>query len=233
MRFDDLSDKAWRVFTYALMWGAENGTDGFIPDRYVQRLHPDGRDADVEAALINAGVWKQHTINGTLGLQLLGWDDVLGQSTAAQVETYKANGRKRAKTQRERDRVKLANAVGFISPSPSGSTAAASSEVTRDVTSDVTRYASGDGTRDATRDVRPHVGKGEGEGKGSGDGMNSDEPASLTDAAPRDTDPAEDPGVKARDADPESEPLAPQHERPSGAGFVKTGNRVKMLPRTA
>lgn len=141
MKFDMLSDKAWRVFTSALMWSTQNGTDGFIPDRYHKMLHPDGADLHAEQEVTLAGLWeKTRDDAGNKGYQLIDWDGALGQSTAVQVETYKENGRKRARAYREREQKKLAKAVGFSdSPVPP-------------VTGDV------------TRDVREYVGKGKGKG---------------------------------------------------------------------
>lgn len=135
LKFNELSGDAWRVFTSALMWSAESGTDGRVPMRYVRLLHPDGDKPDAAAELVTAGIWNRTAD----GYQLVDWDGALGQSTAAQVETYKAHARKRSRDFRERERVKLAKSV------------------TRDATDDV------------TRDVREHVGKGEGEGSGYGE----------------------------------------------------------------
>jgi len=147
LQFDGLSDTAWRVFTGALMWSAENGTDGLIPKRYLKMLHPDGEQPAAFEEIVRAKLW---TARGD-GFQCTDWDGSLGQSSAEQVETYKANARKRSKDYRERERKKLARSAGF-SPSPETQ----APPVTRDVVSDV------------TRDVREHVGKGEGTGKGSG-----------------------------------------------------------------
>jgi hypothetical protein len=142
MRFDDLSDTAWRVFTSALMWSVENGTDGTIPTRYLRRLHPNGEQPVAFEQLAVADLWAATAD----GFELTDWDGALGQSTASQVATYKANGMKRARDYRERERSKLAKALGMTGPS-----------FTEGV------------TRDVTRDVRPHVGKGKGEGNGNGD----------------------------------------------------------------
>ncbi|TQO20323.1 hypothetical protein FB472_1954 [Rhodoglobus vestalii] len=143
MRFDALSDESWRVFTGALMWSAENGTDGVIPKRYLRMLHPDGEQPAAFNEMEVAGLWAATND----GYHLDDWDGALGQSTASQVATYKANGLKRARDYRERERSKLAKALGMSEPT-----------FTENV------------TRDVTRDVRPHVGKGKGEGKGKGSG---------------------------------------------------------------
>jgi hypothetical protein len=163
MKFDALSDKAWRMFTGALMWSAENGTDGFIPDRYSKRLHPDGSDIHAEKELMDAGLWsKTRDADGNKGLQLDDWDGALGQSLALQVETYKANARGRSKRYREKERAKLARVVGFIEGPDTG-----------------------DATSDVTRDVREHVGKGKGKGKGDVDDEGSvDEQTGEVSSAP-------------------------------------------------
>ena len=148
LRYDDLSDAAWRVFTGALMWSAENGTNGLVPDRYMKMLHPDGTKPEASLELLNGGFWSK----SAAGYQLTDWDGQLGQSSAEQVETYKANARNRQRSYREKERLKMARVVGFTDSSG----APAGSGVTRDITSDV------------TSDVRTHVGKGTGEGKGSG-----------------------------------------------------------------
>jgi hypothetical protein len=140
--FDDLSDTAWRVFTCAIMWAAENGTNGLIPTRYLKMLHPDGEKEQANVEIVSADLWSR-TENG---YQLTDWDGALGQSTAQQVETYKANARKRARDYRERERSKQARALGLAAPESS--------------------FVGGDDTRDVTRDVREYVGKGKGEGSG-------------------------------------------------------------------
>jgi hypothetical protein len=93
---DSLSDASWRVFSYALMWSAENGTDGFIPTRYLKRLHPDGEQPEAFEQLAHQGLW----VRGDAGYQLKDWDTSLGQSTREQVETYRAKGRERTRKYR-------------------------------------------------------------------------------------------------------------------------------------
>ena len=138
LRFDALSDAAWRVFSGALMWCNGSGTDGVIPNRYVPRLHPDGEQPEAFAELEKAGLWER-TEDGYVMDE---WDGALGQSTSAQVETYRANARQRQAKYREKERQKLARSLGL---SDEG--------VTSDVTDDVTR----------------HVGKAEArQGEGSG-----------------------------------------------------------------
>ena len=141
IKFDGLSDVAWRAFTGALMWSAENGTDGHIPQRYLKRLHPDGERPAAFDELVSNGIWERSAD----GFMLVDWDGAMGQSSALQVETYKANWRKRQSAFREKTRRNLAVSIGFEPDSPT--------PATRDVTSSVTR----------------DVGKGKGEGKGSRD----------------------------------------------------------------
>lgn len=101
--FDDLTDKAWRVFTYSLMHGAEQGTDGRISARALRLLHPEGVDAGVVQELVTAGLWE---VSGT-GWMVVDWTKT--QSTAEQVEHYRARSRtkkakQRAAAKQERDR---------------------------------------------------------------------------------------------------------------------------------
>lgn len=98
LRFDDLSDVAWRVFTGALMWSNEHGTDGFIPTRYVSRLHPDGHQPNAVQELVSREFWEPTET----GYQLLGWVGVLGQSTAETVEGYRAMARNRMRNHRRK-----------------------------------------------------------------------------------------------------------------------------------
>jgi hypothetical protein len=144
IKFDNLTDTAWRMFTLGLMWSAEQGTDGHIPARYLRTLHPDGEQPHAIQQIAQAGFWEIITD----GVQFIDWDGRLGQSTSLQVETNKANARERQRAFRERERMKLAKAVNFQS-APSESDAGMR-DVTRDVTSSVTH----------------DVGKGKGEGSG-------------------------------------------------------------------
>lgn len=141
MRYEQLSDAAWRVFTSALMFSAQNGTDGYIPFPFFHKLHPYGAKPDALAELESASIWSKTDD----GYQLHSWDGELGQSTAAQVETYKENARTRQRKFREKERQKLEKANSRDT-------------VTRDVTRDV--------TGPVTRDVGEGIGEGERTGKG-------------------------------------------------------------------
>lgn len=107
-RFDLLSDEAWRVFTGALMWSARNGTDGWIPERYLRALHPDGEKRAAFAEICEAGVWRKEARADGAGYQLIGWADGLGQSTAEQVERYREKARLRQRRKRAKDRAEEA-----------------------------------------------------------------------------------------------------------------------------
>ena len=146
MKFDDLSDTAWRVFTGGLMWSAEQGTDGFIPRRYFKALHPAGEIPSAVKELEAAEVW---TLTEK-GAQFIDWAGVLGQSTSEQVEAYKANSRERQRRYRERQHQKLIKNVDKSS---------ASSNVVKSISD------TGDVTSDMTGDVGKGIGEGEGLGK--------------------------------------------------------------------
>lgn len=140
--FDELDDMTWRVFTRALMWCAEQGTDGFVPRRYLVQLHPDGEQPASFDVLVQAGLWER-TPNG---YQLIDWDGELGQSTAEQVATQRANARERQRKYRQRELEKK------------------QAETARSITKRLGEDpAMGNATSDVTRDV----GKGIGEGEGS------------------------------------------------------------------
>ena len=146
MRFDLLTDKSWRVFSYALMWSAENGTNGFIPERYRKLLHADGYDSEVDAELAAANLWsKARGMDGLKGYQLTDWDGVLGQSTSLQVETYKASARNRQRKYREKERAKLERVTFTEAP--------VTSDVTRDVMGEMTSDV-GKGEEQRHRDTR-------------------------------------------------------------------------------
>jgi hypothetical protein len=95
-RFDDLSNDAWRLFTLAMMWSNEQGTDGHVPTRYARILHPD-IDIAVAAELAAAGLVEQTDD----GIQLVGWDSDLGQSSAEYVSRKREEARLRMRNVRQ------------------------------------------------------------------------------------------------------------------------------------
>lgn len=96
-----LSDRAWRVFTGALMWCAEQGTDGAVGDGHLRFFSEVTATATYDE-IESAGLWRR--VDG--GYQFMGWDSTLGQSTAATVETYRSRARDRARRYRETQRAR-------------------------------------------------------------------------------------------------------------------------------
>jgi hypothetical protein len=133
MRFDDLSDTAWRVFTGALMWCNRHGTDGALPTRYLKTLHPDGVQPAANEELEHHQLWSRTET----GYKLAEWGGKLGQSTADEVEAYKASNRERQRKFRDRERAKKA------------------AHLPRDVTRYVTDDVTGDVGKDRLGKDRP------------------------------------------------------------------------------
>jgi len=137
MKFDGLSDAAWRVFTNGLIWCNKNGTDGFVPNRYLKHLHPDGEQPAAYRELEDESIWKL----GELGAFYADWAGVLGQSTAEEVAAYKANAANRSRKYRAELKTRLENK---------------NARVTRDATRD--------DTRDVREHVGKGKGVGQGDG---------------------------------------------------------------------
>lgn len=102
-RFDDLSDRAWRVFTGGLMWANRQGTNGAIPQRYLVGLHPDGAGDTEMFELERAGIWE----TTASGKKFIEWEKQLGQSSAETVEHRKAVNRDKAARARAAIKAKL------------------------------------------------------------------------------------------------------------------------------
>lgn len=120
--FFELSDRAWRLFTGALMWSNEQGTDGRIRRLYFDRLLPSGPAPQEEAELLGAGLLL---VDGD-DLVVPNWDSEMGQSTAAAVEERRrqfreASAKYRAsrtrKSPRDMDDVNVDDNVG-VGPGP-------------------------------------------------------------------------------------------------------------------
>lgn len=114
-RFIEMDVDAWCVFTKAIAWSNEAGTDGFIKWRYLSLLHPAGDHPSANAELVELGLWAKTPT----GYQLLDWDKPahqggLGQSTAEQVRTAKDVNRKRQQRFRERKAAEQAAATGDV-----------------------------------------------------------------------------------------------------------------------
>lgn len=100
IRFDNLSDRAFRILAGALMWCNGQGTDGAVPTRYTKYLHPDGDDQDAFDELEASGLWSRVED----GYLLAGWTDDLHQSTAEEIQRYRDASRRRQQAYRDRQR---------------------------------------------------------------------------------------------------------------------------------
>lgn len=99
-----LSDRLWRVHTGALMWSAEEGTDGLIPRRTLRLLHPEIATADDAHALVDAGLWA---VDGD-EFQVLGW--ARSQTLAADIEHQRERNRQKQRAHRARLNAERSNA---------------------------------------------------------------------------------------------------------------------------
>ncbi|MFS0912806.1 hypothetical protein AB3M89_13545 [Microbacterium sp. 179-I 3D2 NHS] len=156
MRFDDLSDAAWRVFTTSLMWCVNNGTDGEIPKRYTRYLHPEGVKRTIALELVKAGLWSEQKDRYVMP----DWDGALGQSTHDQIEKYRSDARLRQQKRRERAKQRRE-----LPDTGDGGAGPQTESVTEDV----------------TRDVTQNVGIGTGSGIGTGEGYEYRDLEALTD----------------------------------------------------
>lgn len=95
---DQLSDRAWRVHTHALMWSAEQGTDGLIPRRTLRLLHPDGASDDDVSELVAVELWA---VEGS-DLRVVDWAKT--QSPAEVVERQRERNRRNQQASRDRAR---------------------------------------------------------------------------------------------------------------------------------
>ncbi|KQQ00592.1 MULTISPECIES: hypothetical protein [unclassified Rathayibacter] len=129
---EELSDKAWRVMTGALMWSNEQGTDGEIPRRTLRLLHPENVDAGTVLELVRSGFWEAHDKH----MQILGWDRT--QTRASDVEWQRERNRQNQAAKRRRDQIKSINGRR-TEPTVDPDTG----EVTGDVSGDDNDYAGG------------------------------------------------------------------------------------------
>jgi hypothetical protein len=151
---DGLSDPAYRVLHNALMHSAEQGTDGVITARQLRFLYPGTLKIEWLEELIDAG-FLERTSDGYL---LLGWSTTLGQSTAADVEAYRAKNRERQRKHRERQRQSTDGAP--TEPTDSDETRPGGPRYA-DATIPTLRLdpSRSDNTRDVTRDETVNVGQ--------------------------------------------------------------------------
>lgn len=117
MKIAALSDRAWRVFTSALMWSNEQGTDGQIPPLALRFVYPADIPSSVIDELIVAELAERRQDGG---FNVRDWGKT--QSPAAVVEHQRERNRLKVRAHRERKK---------------------SGDVTGDVTTDVTGYDSG------------------------------------------------------------------------------------------
>ncbi|PPH95691.1 hypothetical protein C5C56_16100 [Rathayibacter sp. AY1D1] len=84
-----LSDAAWRIYSWALMWSAEQWTDGRVPTAAVRMFPVDeGRSrAAVIDELVEAKLWRVTKV----GWQILRWEAT--QTTANEHETRRQQWR--------------------------------------------------------------------------------------------------------------------------------------------
>lgn len=94
-----LSDRLWRVHTGALMWSAEQGTDGLIPRRTLRLLHPDAATSADASTLVSAGLWA---VEGD-AFRVLDWEN--SQSLDADVKRRRELDRERKRRQRSKANV--------------------------------------------------------------------------------------------------------------------------------
>jgi hypothetical protein len=96
---DGLSDRAWRTYAASLMWSAEQGTDGVLPEHAMRWLHPLGVDDETRSELVAAGRWEPLP----RGFRVLPeWST--HQSLAADVEWQRERNRRKNKAARDRAR---------------------------------------------------------------------------------------------------------------------------------
>lgn len=102
-RMDALSDRAWRIWTNALMFSAEQGTDGLIIRRSFRYLHEHGVEPHVLDELLNAGLVQ---ITDDAALQVFDWSGSAGQSPAERVQQQRLANKERQARSRARKREK-------------------------------------------------------------------------------------------------------------------------------
>jgi hypothetical protein len=136
-RFDDLSDTAWRLFTLAMIWSNEQGTDGRVPTRYLSMLHPDLDSSSVLPELEAAGVVDLEPD----AIQFRDWGGDLGQSTAEEVQERREKARARQRAFRERQAVREPRDTSYVTrdvgqAQEEAKASSPSAYATRDVTRD-------------------------------------------------------------------------------------------------
>lgn len=113
-RFVEMSVDAWCIFTKAIAWSNEAGTDGLVKRRYLGLLHPQGEMPAANQEIVALGLWHP----AADGFQFIDWNKKahhggLGQELAAVVQGQK----ERKKNNQAEYRKRLAE-----SPAPQGVT---------------------------------------------------------------------------------------------------------------
>ena len=96
---DKFSHEAWRLFTRALMFCNQQGTDGEIESLYMRHIWPWGDPSTYVFELIDSG-WLQQTGKGFV---IPDWE-AKGQSPASQVAAYREKARLRQQKSRSNKR---------------------------------------------------------------------------------------------------------------------------------
>lgn len=103
---DKFSHEAWRLFTRALMYCNQQGTDGEIETLYMKYVWPYGDPSEHVLELLETG-WLMGTERGFV---IPDWEGK-GQSPASQVLAYKENARLRQQKSREKRKSSDSEAV--------------------------------------------------------------------------------------------------------------------------
>lgn len=104
---DKFSHEAWRLFTRALMFCNQQGTDGEIDPLYVRYIWPYGDPSEPVDELLASGWFER---KGDL-LVIPDWQ-AKGQSTADEVEARRARKRKNAQDSRDKKKASQSSSVG-------------------------------------------------------------------------------------------------------------------------
>lgn len=135
VKYLDLSDSAWRLFTSALMWSNQQGTDGDIPRVALNIFRTEEQVSSAVAELVQKSHWEETASGFRFSQQ---WERELGQSTMAEVESRKEANRQRQRRLREKGD-SSSGELDLASSRERNSPARRNPDVVRDVTRDVTR----------------------------------------------------------------------------------------------
>jgi hypothetical protein len=140
-RIDQVSDHAWRMYTYSLMLANEQQSDGYIAPTQLRFLHPQGANTAWVAELLGLDLWRT---DGD-GFRVQRWAET--QTTAAALAIQRERSRETSRAHRARK-------SGASNPTP--------------VTTPVTGHALGEDRKGQDRKGQDRKGqdrKGQGEGE--------------------------------------------------------------------